>query len=127
MALADEIARVRDTTLADLNAAHDYYTNTKAVWRIVQQHAELGNRVRVRNQHTRNVMTEKDLPDKARLYVAEYLTSATFQHFVSLFEDFVFSLLREWLLVYPHKLAEKQISVATSETTLRMSCQLSRW
>jgi hypothetical protein len=29
MALADKIRSLRDRVLADLNAAHDYYTDTK--------------------------------------------------------------------------------------------------
>jgi hypothetical protein len=37
--------------------------------------------------------------------------SSTFQHFVSLFEDFLFELLRYWLAAYPGSLSKKQIEV----------------
>ena len=37
MALADDIRALRDRVLADLNAAHDYYTDTKIAWDIVHE------------------------------------------------------------------------------------------
>ena len=36
MALADDIRVLRDRVLADLNAAHDYYADTKIAWQIVR-------------------------------------------------------------------------------------------
>lgn len=45
----------------------------------------------------------------ARDYVAGYLASATFQHFVTLFEQFVFDFIRVWLTEYPNSLAGKQL------------------
>ena len=35
MALADDIRTLRDRVLAELNAAHDYYEETKTAWDIV--------------------------------------------------------------------------------------------
>ncbi len=112
MPLADDLARHRDLILADLDAAHDYYTNTKAAWRIVQRFINQGGTVRVRNMSTGNVSTERDLPGKAQMYVTEYLAVATFQQFVSLFEDFLFGVMRHWRLAYPQRLQRKQIPMS---------------
>ena len=37
--------------------------------------------------------------------------ASTFQHFASLFEDFVFELLRCWLAAYPASLSRKQVEM----------------
>jgi hypothetical protein len=39
--------------------------------------------------------------------------SSTFQHFVSLFEDFFFQLLRSWVVAYPGSLSKKQVEMST--------------
>ena len=112
MPLADEITRHRDLILADLDAAHDYYVNTKAAWRIVHHHIKRGGKVSVHNNSTGNRTTEREMIRKARFYVTHYLAVATFQQFVTLFEDFVFGLLRQWLFAYPQRLGNKQIAVS---------------
>jgi hypothetical protein len=45
--------------------------------------------------------------------VTGYLASATFQHFVTLFEDFVFDLLRAWLNAYPQTLSKRELKFQT--------------
>jgi hypothetical protein len=55
------------------------------------------------------VTTQADLAGKARGYVAEQLTEATFQQFISIFENYFFDLLRCWLTAYPQNLAGKQV------------------
>lgn len=112
MPLADEIAGLRDAALADLDAAHDYYANTQAAWRVVLKYIKRGGKVRVNNVPTGHVTTEKELPGKIQRYVTEYLTAATFQQFVSLFEEFAFGLMRQWLLAYPQRLERKQIPIS---------------
>jgi hypothetical protein len=46
MALSDDIRTLRDQALADLAAAHDYYTDTKIAWRIVHKVIAEGAEVR---------------------------------------------------------------------------------
>jgi len=82
MALADDIASLRDRVLADLNAAHDYYTDTKIAWDIVRRVIAAGHTFSIRNMSTGTVTTQADLAGKARGYVAEQLAEATFQQFV---------------------------------------------
>ncbi len=112
MPLADEIAGHRDVILAELDAVHNYYVNTKAAWRIVQEFIERGGTVTVHNHSTGDITTENELPGMAQFYVTEYLAVSTFQQFVSLFEDFLFGIMRQWLLAYPQSLGRKQLPIS---------------
>ena len=42
-------------------------------------------------------------------YVAEQLTQATFQQFISIFEHFFFELLRHWLTAYASSLGGRKV------------------
>ena len=79
MALSDDIRTLRDQVLADLAAAHDYYTDTKIAWRIVHKVIAVGHTIAIRNMITGTVTTQAELAAKARGYVTEQLTEATFQ------------------------------------------------
>jgi hypothetical protein len=111
MALADDLQALSTRTLSALEASHDYYTYTKRVWRLLQQIIREGRKFTFRNPTTGTRVDEQVLLGRAQLYVTDYLMSATFQHFVSLFEDFVFELLRCWLAAYPASLSRKQIEM----------------
>src|ERR1035437_3067579 len=82
MALADEIRSLRDRALADLNAAHDYYTDTKIAWDIIGRVITAGHTFSIRSLTTGAVTTQADLAGKAQGYVAEQLAEATFQQFI---------------------------------------------
>jgi hypothetical protein len=109
MPLAADIATLRDQILGDLVAAHDYYTNTKEAWQVVQLYVASGQAVEFLNVHTGNKFPDADLPAQALFYVTEYLAAATFQQFVSLFEDFVMGLIRLWLGSFPQRLENRKI------------------
>lgn len=109
MPLADDIRALRDRVLSDLNSAYDYYTDTKIAWDIVRQVIATGHTFSIRNMTTQTVTTQMDLGNKSRAYVAERLAEATFQQFVSLLENFVFDLLRLWLMAHPQSLSGKKI------------------
>src|SRR6266849_6505446 len=113
MALADNIQDLMSRTLSALDASHDYYTYTKRVWRLLQQIVKEGRKFTFRNPTTGTKVDEQVLFGRAQLYVTEYLMSSTFQHFVSLFEDFFFGLLRHWLTAYPASLSKKQLEMGT--------------
>lgn len=112
MALADEIQALANRTLFALDASHDYFTYTKRVWRLLQQIVEEGRKFTFRNRTTGTRVDEQVLLGRAQLYVTDYLISSTFQHFVSLFEDFFFGLLRRWLAAYPGSLSNKQLEMS---------------
>jgi hypothetical protein len=109
MALADRIRALRDRALADLNAAHDYYSDTKFAWEIVNKDIAAGINFTNRNLVTGSVTTEADLAAKAVGYVEEQLPEATFQQFIVIFEFFFFDFLRLWLLAYPRSLMGKKV------------------
>ena len=109
MALSDDIRALRDRVLADLNVAHDYYTDTKVAWRLVQKAVQGGQPLSIKNKATGTVTTRADLANKAQRYVAEQLAEATFQQFVSIFENYFFDLLRFWLIAYPQSLAGRKV------------------
>ena len=109
MALADDIRALRDRVLADLVAAHDYYADTKIAWQVVQRVVRAGDAFSIRNTATGTVTTQADLVGKAGGYVAEQLAEATFQQFISIFENYFFDLLRFWLMAYPQNLIGKKV------------------
>jgi hypothetical protein len=113
MALAEDLRALRDRALADLDSAHDYYIHTRTAWRLVRKIVAAGHTFTVRNMATATVTTQADLAAKARGYVAKQVTEATFQQFVSLFENFFFDLLRLWLTAYPQSLGGKRIEFKT--------------
>jgi len=113
MGLADEIDKIRANSLIALSAGHDYYIHTREAWRLIQQLIQQGRAITFQNQWTGMTVTENELPGLAQSYVTGYLASATFQHFVSLFEEFVFDLLRLWLNAYPQNLGKRELKFQT--------------
>ena len=55
MDLAEEIQAFRDRVLAELDSAHDYYTDTKIAWRLVHKIIAAGHKFTVRNPTTGTV------------------------------------------------------------------------
>jgi hypothetical protein len=116
MPLAQDIQSLIDRSLAALDEAHDYYTHTRAAWRLLQQVVDRGRKFTIQSSATGTKVDQQALVSRAHWYVQNYLTSATFQQFMSLLEDYLFDLMRLWLAVYPGSLSRKQIDV---ETVLR--------
>ena len=113
MALAEDVQGIANRTLAALDASHDYFTYTKRLWRLLRLVVKEGRKINFQNRATRSRMSERALVSKARLYISDYLVSSSFQHFVSLFEEFFFDLLRLWLAAYPQSLSRKQLEFST--------------
>jgi hypothetical protein len=113
MALAADIRALRDRVLADLNDAHDYYADTKIAWGLAGQVIAAGEMFSIRNPATGTETTQTDLAGRAPRYIREQLAEATFQQFVSLFENFFLDLLRLWLLAYPQSLSGRKVDFQT--------------
>ena len=65
MAVSDDTQSLRDQVLADLAAAHDYYTDTKIAWRLVHKVIAAGHTVNIRNiDHRHSYQPGGPLPDK---------------------------------------------------------------
>src|SRR5207245_653500 len=91
--------------------SHDFYTYTKRVWRLLEEVVEEGRKFTFRNPATKTSLNEERLLGRLQLYVTDYLIPFTFQHFVLLFENFFFELLRYWLTAYPASLSKKQVEM----------------
>lgn len=114
MPVADDLRALRDRALTDLDACHDYHYDSKIAWRLVHKLklSPAGRKFIIRNRTTGTATTQDDLADKARGYVADQLTEATFQQFLAIFEAFLADLLRLWLRAYPGSLGRKQVEFA---------------
>ncbi len=115
MALADQIRDLSDRTQSDLAASRDYLEHTKALWRLVEEIADQGQAVEFPLPRSGTTMTASEMAALAEGYVGRYLNESVFQHFIALFEDFVFELLRHWLSAYPGGIpnkAEKKVDLA---------------
>jgi hypothetical protein len=66
-----------------------------------------GTSITFGNIHTGTAIQAAELPALARSYIKSYLAESVFQHFVAVFEDFVFELLRLWLSAYPAGIPHK--------------------
>jgi hypothetical protein len=110
MALANDIETLAAGTVSALEASHDYYTYTKRVWRLLQRIVKEGRQFTFRNQTTGTRIDQQALLGHAQQYVTDYLRASTFQHFVSLFEDFFF-LLRLWLAAHPGSLSRRKVDM----------------
>ncbi len=95
--------------MADLNAAHDYYADTKTAWRMVSEDIAAGRTFTVKNAVTGTETTHTGLLNKSHGYVAKELAEATFQQFISIFESYVSDLLHVWLMAYPQNLISKKV------------------
>ncbi len=113
MALVEDIQALTARTLSALGASHDYHTFTTRVWRLLQDIVKEGRKFNYRNPATGTRVDEQGLRRLAQLYVRDYLMRSTFGDFVTLFEEFVFGLLRCWLMAYPASLSRKQIDLGT--------------
>lgn len=113
MALPDQIQSLLTGTLNALDASHDYYTHTRAMWHLTRRSVGQGRKFRVGSSLTGSSVDEQTLMRLSRDYLENHLRPSTFLHFVSVFESFVFDLLRLWLSAYPASLAEKELRFRT--------------
>ena len=94
MALANDIRDVAARCHATLDTSHDYFVHTKGIWEFFEKAVDAGQLVIVTNDAASSVVDQHGLVTRSHAYMANYLTTATFQHFVAVFEDFLFDLLR---------------------------------
>lgn len=111
MSLREEIELLRDQTLAALDGAWDYYSDSKNVWRAFQLLVKEGHKFNFTNIETGAQVDEAALASRSQPYVTRDLGNYALQEFTSVFEDFFIGLLRLWLVEYPDSLGRKQIAV----------------
>jgi hypothetical protein len=107
VSLAFQIPELSSRIQAALRAGLDYYGHTIYTWQLVKDLADGGQEFSIANTDTGTVVDAMELARLSSDYVDTYLAEAVFQHFVSLFEDFVFDLLRLWLSAHPAGIPNK--------------------
>jgi hypothetical protein len=95
-----DIQALSDRIHAELRAGYDYYEHSKSSWGLVRRMVRRGTSITFGNIHIGTSVQAANLPALARRYIKSYLAESVFQHFVALYEDFVFELLRLWLTAY---------------------------
>ena len=108
MALIRDLQQLQDRALADLNAAHDYYADTKVAWTFVRRGIATGQTL-ILDRATGAKATGAEFVTKTHGYVREQLAEATFQQFVSVFEAYLIDLIRLWLTAHPKSLSRKDV------------------
>ncbi len=94
MSRAEQILRAKQFALNALVTAHDYYTDTKVAWSLVQAWVDLGNTFNVTSVVTGNVVNHQNIALKVREYHSVRLAEDTFQRFISVLEVFLPEVLR---------------------------------
>jgi hypothetical protein len=111
MTLRNDIENARDSAMGALNDAHDYFAFTKDAWRALQQDVERdGRTLKWTNASTASSISEKNVFARAQRYIGVELASSSLQQFVSIFENFFFEIARAWILAFPERLSNRQLS-----------------
>ncbi|MDB5351647.1 MAG: hypothetical protein JWN86_2894 [Planctomycetota bacterium] len=109
MGLADDVLSLAERIHSDLDVAFEYYVNSRRAWRLVHQMVSGGEHFSILNRATETVADEKTVLALSRRYVAVNLASSSLEKFVALLEDYLISLHRLWLEMYPGKLSGSQM------------------
>ena len=110
MPLAAEIEDLANRIQIDMRNVQDYYTNTQYAWEYVRIILE-SNEDESSVFHNVQAGAETDIKGLEALrkrYIAGYLVESVFVHVVSLFEDFLFGLMRLWLIAHPAGIPNKE-------------------
>jgi hypothetical protein len=107
VSLGIDIKALSDRVDAELLAAHDYYQHSRLIWRLPRLEATHGAVFVFQNPTTGTIVDPTQLVTLSVHYESVRLAESVLQHFVALFEDFVFELLRLWLSSYPGGIPNK--------------------
>jgi hypothetical protein len=104
MALVDDIRALRTRTVAELTAAHDYYTDTVQVWAFFRAAVATGYTSSYTSPVTSTTTTQIELMSRIPGYIKRELAESTFNNFLAIFEAFFADFVRAWLRAYPQNL-----------------------
>lgn len=113
MALADDIHRLAAETRAAHARVLDYYYQSRTVWELIESDVKTGRLFTSQNAITGTVADQTEIIPRVPDYIDEYLTPATFQQLVTIFEAYFFDLLARWLAAHPGILFRKQVDLET--------------
>ncbi len=116
MAITDDIINLAARTKEDLDKLSDYQADTQLVWGVLRLWDRVGKTVKSVNIATGTAGDQKDLLQRYQdYYESEYLLKLPFQHVVTLFEAFLFDLLRLLLTDDPRRLTRQGKKIDVSE------------
>lgn len=113
MGLADDVRALRDRTLAELAAAHDYYTHTRTVWNLFGSFIPPQGPFQIHNEMTGTIASRDELIALSKRYVDKQLAEATFLQFLTIFESFYGDLVGLWLTAYPQSMGRRTVDFRT--------------
>jgi hypothetical protein len=105
----DDIVPLADRTCRELDAVYDFFEHSRFVWRSFKVLVDSGHAVTFQSLATGSTIDQNGLLRMEPDYAKYYLATFTFRQFVSIFEVFLFDLLRLVLLQNPWQLGKKQL------------------
>jgi hypothetical protein len=112
MPAADDIRSLAERANRDLDAVHDFFEHSKVVWLFFPESVNAGYKLTFTNPATGTTADQDAMLRLAPHYTSQYLAFFTFRQFVSIFEAFLFDLLRLVLLHNPWQLGRKELRLA---------------
>ena len=111
--LCDDLERLRDAMLGELNDLHDDYVHTRTLWRLLQVRLSRARSEAVfRNPMTGSELGQAEMTGRAASSLRR-LNERTFKEMLALFERFAIGAMRLWLADRPTLIERKAVDVAT--------------
>jgi hypothetical protein len=111
MSLNQDLKRIGDDALAELDAVFNFLKHSEVVWESFARFVQDGHELSVEVTPTGNKANQDDLIHLAPLYNKKYLMAFTFRQFVSVFEAFLFNFMHRVLLHNPWQFARCTLEV----------------
>jgi hypothetical protein len=109
MPITDDLRAIADRVNRDLDAVHNFFEQSKLVWRSFQLLVDAGHTISAENLATGTHIDQAGLMALAPRYTREYLATFAFREFVAAFESFFFALFGRVLQHNPWPLARSQL------------------
>ena len=109
MPVTDDLRGIAKRANGELDAVHDFFVHSKAVWRSFVLFVNDGYRTEVDNAATGTRIDQDELVRLAPQYTQAYLATFTFRQFVSAFETFLFEFLHRLLKHNPWQFARSTL------------------
>ena len=108
MSLADDIRALHARFAAELDAAADEFTHLRDSLKLVEESVQHGRAFYLRSEITGSRVTQDELVSRLPAYTSNF-RERIFQEFLSIFENWLFGLLRLWLTTHSQGLGAKKL------------------
>lgn len=113
MELRTQIHGLAAAASTDFDACIEYYLDTRAAWRLIQQQVQRrGLRFTVSNELTGDQVDESEFVRRSQTYLADYLRPHVLHQLVAAFEDFVFGVMEAWFYAHPEPFGRREVRLA---------------